>query len=228
MKTSKRNVKFFLTPAMAMLFANVFSGNRPVQADAIPYPDRGHYNPVTYAFTAATTGDVIGYFAGTDATYENKAGLLDDGVLTSAGYGLDDHKSSIGTSFDFGRVNAGDTLTFVLDNITLGSFAYSDPSLNVSYDTASDTLGHNHLYSTQYTATSPVFAGVPAGTFVAFEDQRFPSSDFSYDDENFVFTNVRSSVPEPAGLASAGAGAVLFCRRSRRAKPRERTADANG
>ena len=53
--------------------------------------------------------------------------------------------------------------------LSLGMDAYSDSSLNLSYDAVGQTE-HNHIYSTPYTATSPVFTGVPAGTYVAFED----------------------------------------------------------
>ena len=73
------------------------------------------------------------------------------------------------------------------------------------------------MYSTSYTATSPRLAGVPVGTYVAFEDLPFPGSDFNYYDENFVFTNVAAAnessvngaaVPLPA---AAWSGLVLLC-----------------
>jgi hypothetical protein len=201
-----------------------------VQADSIPYPGSGSYNPITYTFTAVNSGDIIAYFAGTDASHDNQLGLLDNGVLTSAGFGLDDHASSIGQVFDLGRVAAGDTLVFVLHDLTLGKFAYSDPSLNVAYDIAGEMIGHNHVYSTLYTATSPVFPGIPRGLYVAFEDLPFPNSDFSYADENFVFTNVQiSSVPEPtsAFLLTVGGTAVaalVWWRRDRWRQPPTRSA----
>jgi len=205
---------------------NVANGGRAVGAivlalfckqamakDDIPYPHSGKYNSTTYAFTAENTGDVVAYFAGTDATYDNELGMLVNGVSTGK-IGLDDHTSSIGQSFDLGHANAGDTLTFVLQVNTLKADVYSDPSLNLSYDTSGETLGHNHAYSTEYTATSPIFGSAPAGTFVAFEDERFPSSDFSYNDENFVFSNV--AVPEPASEMLGAVALVLIGRRPRR------------
>src|SRR5271157_4755256 len=195
-----------------------------VHADSIPYPNPGTYNPITYSFTASTSGDVIGYFAGSDASYDNRVGMLVNGVLTPEGFGLDDHSSSIGQSFDFGHANAGDTLIFVLDVITVGGFIYSNPSMNVGYDSPGETIGHNHVYSTDYTATSPVFAGIPPGKYVAFEDESFPNSDYSYADENFVFTNVQiASVPEPTSLILMTIGTVGIAVRSRcRSRTRKR------
>lgn len=180
------------------------------RADVIPYPDIGTPNPVAYNFTAAATGDVTAYFAGSAAGYDEQLGMLDNGVLTAAGFGLDDHTSSLGQSFDLGQVTAGDTLTFVVKILSpFVGYVYSDPALNTSYDT-SDVDGHNHVYSASYTATSPIIApNIPAGTYVAFEDLPFPGSDFNYFDETYVFTDVgvtTSDVPEPASLALLGIG----------------------
>jgi PEP-CTERM motif len=188
-----------------------FGAEHEAQAGPIPYPDSGTYNSTVYSFTAASTGDVIAYFAGSGATYDNQLGMLDNGVLTSAGYGLDNHTSAIGQSFDLGHVTAGDSLVFVLHNLTLAANAYSDPSLNVAYDSPDDTIGHNHIYATTYTATPPLFAGVPAGMYVGFEDLPFPGADFNYTDETFVFTNVQlaGAVPEPSSLALCGIAGVI-------------------
>jgi hypothetical protein len=199
---------------------------RPAHAaDAIPYPNSGTYNPITYSFTAATTGDVVAYFiGGSQAGYTNEMGLLVNGVQSPAGFGLNNHASNVGDSFDLGPVTAGDSLVFILNNLSLGQQAYSDPSMNVAYDSP-DVTGHNHIYSTPYTATSPVFGSVPAGAYVAFEDLPFPGSDFNYDDESFVFTNVGttpSTVPEPsslallAGMIVPGAASVIRRRRAAR------------
>ena len=212
-----------LVLAPLALGASLLGAQVAQAADAIPYPGSGSYNPVTYTFTATGSGDVVAYIVGGfSAGYENRIGLLVNGVDTGT-YGLVNHSSSVGDSLNFGAVNAGDTLTFVLDNLSLGQKAYSDASLNGGYDLLGWTGGHNHVYSTGYTATSPLFAGVPTGTYVAFEDLQFGGSDYNYDDESFVFTNATlipggPGVPEPAAwaLMLLGFGAIgLMARRGR-------------
>src|SRR5256885_699842 len=129
-----------LAGALALGFAQT------ANADSIPYPSMGSYNPTPYSFTATSTGDVVAYLVGGHgAGFSNQLGLRDNGVLTAAGYGLENH-SPYGTAFDLGPVTAGDTLTFVLHNLSLGMDAFSDESLNVAYD-SSGVTGHNHIYS---------------------------------------------------------------------------------
>ncbi len=181
-------------------------------ANSVPYPDRGAYHNTSYTFTAAQSGHVMAYMVGGfSAAYENELSLLINGTLTRAGFGLNNHASHIGTVFDLGEVDAGDTLVFVLRNYTLHQDLYSDATLNTTYDQAGAS-GHNHVYSVKDIA-SATFSGVPSGTYVGFEDQRFPYSDYNYNDLSFVFTNVSvatngavSSVPEPQSLAMLIAG----------------------
>jgi hypothetical protein len=109
--------------------------------------------------------------------------------------GLNNHTSPHGLALNFGTVNAGDTLVFEMINLSPGGVGpwYSDKSLN------SD--GVNHVYSTNFGGD----IAIPAGTFVAFED--LPNGgDFNYNDETFVFTNVSTTVPEPATLLLAALG----------------------
>jgi hypothetical protein len=184
------------------------------RADIIPYPTIGVVNPVTYSFTAASTGHVIAYFAGSTASYDNELGMLINGVLSPSGFGLDNHTSALGATFDLGAVKAGDALTFVLHNLTLGADAYSDPSLNGAYDSIDGPHAPvNHIYSTPYTGTGPIIDSIPPGTYVAFED--FPASnppDYNYHDETFVFTGVAAAAaPEPATLSLACLGIAGLC-----------------
>lgn len=186
-------------------------GAGQARADAIPYPCCG-YNNADYTFYASSTGDVFAYFAGSTAGYVNQLGLLVDGVASPNGYGLNNHTSSIGESFDLGFAHQGDVLTFALNSITLNKTVYSDPSMNDAYDNGPAILtpdGHNHVYSTPYTATSPVIGSIPVGTFVAFEDLPFPGSDYNYNDEDFVFAGVQTTPPPPA-VPEPGTWAIML------------------
>ena len=205
---------FFPRAATALALAAAAAQPASATAPTIPYGDPGTYNPVDVSFTAAATGDIMATFLGkSNALYENKVGLMINGVMSSAGFGLDNRTSNNASTFDMGTVQKGDTLVFVMDNITLGEFLYSDASMNAAYDSANDTLGHNHVYASPYYN--------PTYTYVGFEDQRFPGADFNYDDSAFLFTDVAiaPAVPEPqnATLLLAGLAAVGALVRRRRA-----------
>src|SRR5262249_1652079 len=147
------------------------------RADSIPYPNPGTVNPATYNFTAAFTGDVIAFFARNSASFENVLGLQINGVSTGI-FGLDNLTSHVGDSVNLGFAHAGDTLTFVMRNIVPGNGdLFSNPALNGPYDGLA--VGTQHIYSTSYTATSPIFGSIPVGVFVAFEDLRFRDSNFN-------------------------------------------------
>ena len=143
--------------------------------------------------------------------------MLVNGVDTEV-RGLNDHTSAIGDSLSLGMVTAGDTITFLDDILTTGQTWFSDLGMN--------TDGGNHVYSTPVTANQ-VYAGSPAGTYVAFEDLDFTSgSDFNYFGDTFIFANtsITPTVPEAstwammlAGFASLGLAAAH--RRARRTAP---------
>jgi len=216
--TSKTSVGalFGAIAGASLLFCSFGTSAR---ADTIPYPNPGTPNPATYIFTAAFTGDVIAYFAGSSASFENTLGLQINGVSTGI-FGLDNLTSHVGDSVNLGFAHAGDSLTFVMHNIKPGiGDLFSDPALNGPYD--GRTVGSQHIYSTRYTATSPIFGSIPVGVFVGFEDLPFKDSNFNYDDLTFVFTNVvvaETPVPAALPLFASGLGALglLGWRRKRR------------
>jgi hypothetical protein len=68
---------------------------------------------------------------------------------------------------------------------------------------------------------SAAYAGdglVPTGTYVAFEELPAGGTDFNYRDENFVFTNIATTVPEPATLATLAMGLGLMGALRRKAR----------
>jgi hypothetical protein len=200
----------------SLLFCSLGTSAR---ADSIPYPNPGTLNLATYSFTAAFTGDVIAYFARNSGSFENTLGLQINGVSTGI-FGLNNLTSHVGDSVNLGFAHAGDVLTFVMHNISPGiGDLFSDPALNGPYDGLA--VGTQHIYSTRYTATFPIFDSIPVGVFVSFEDLRFRDSNFNYDDLDFVFTNVTAAeTPVPAALplfaSGLGALGLLGWRRKQR------------
>ena len=182
---------------------------------AVPYPDAGTQNPATYTFSATSTGDLSAYFYGSYAGFSESLGVLVNGVDTGL-IGLNNHTTTPGAAFSFGKVNAGDTLTFYInvgDYIANRQYTYySDLALN------SDN--QHHVYASSYVGGASAFGGsaIPAGTFIGFEDLSLVhdgQSDFNYADQQFVLTNTTVStpaVPEPATWAMmlAGFGVIGF------------------
>jgi len=225
-------------------------------ADFIPYGAQGSgtligdQNPTSYTFTAANTGPVTAYFAGSTAGDYESLGLMVNGTVVTPhsgpmSYGswgvFPNQDTATGASVNLANVTAGDSLVFLIYDFTQGTTVYSKPSLNTGGYT-----GQNHVYSAPYTATSNItydtanlqydpsnthltfpldegFAiftneGIPAGTFVSFEDLPAAATDYNYNDEDFVFLNTSSTpIPEPGiGLSLLMLGG-LFLRRRRAA-----------
>ncbi|MCG2839687.1 PEPxxWA-CTERM sorting domain-containing protein [Sandaracinobacter sp. RS1-74] len=197
--------KFLLASAL------VFGAATAAQAALPQYPNPGTFNEADYSFTALATGDIVAYFAGHTAGYTNWLRLEVNGVDTGL-EGLNNQVTALGTSFNFGSVNAGDKLVFKIRVVNTGEYFYSQRSLNPD--------GLTHIYSADYAGGD---WGIPAGVYVGFEDL-LGGGDRDYDDLRFVFTNVGGGevggVPEPTTWAMliAGFGLVGVAARRRVAR----------
>jgi hypothetical protein len=200
--------------ATALSAALAFAGG--ASAGVIPYDHAGTINPAVYSFTAASTGPINAFFVGSSASLEENIGLLVNGVPTGL-VGLDNHTSSPGDEFNLGMAHAGDTLTFVM---FIPPAANSNGPFTWSSNLTDNSDLTQHIYSTDVTA-GQAFAGSPAGTYLGWEDLPASGADFDYNDDQYLFVNVKSTVPEASTwvmmLAGFGGLALAASRRARKA-----------
>ena len=168
-------------------------------AATISYPNVGTVAPVE-SFKAISSGDLVGYFYSSSAAYDNQIGVFVNGAQLG-GYALDNHLSTYGQSVNFGHVNAGDSVVFVLNVLTQGYKLYSNVALN------SDLT--NHIYATAFGGETNGGATIPTGLLVGFEDQAMSIADLDYNDEIAVFTNVAVN-PEPVSFVLFGTGLLAL------------------
>jgi hypothetical protein len=187
----------FILSALAIVLTTSIAAN----ADSISYPNAGTV-AAPHFFSAVETGDLVGYFNGSSAAYQNQIGVFVNGVQLG-GYGLDNHSSTIGQSVNFGHVNAGDSIVFALNVLSEGYKLYSNTALN------SDNV--NHTYATVFSGQTGGGATIPAGVYLGFEDQLATISDLDYNDEDVVFSNVGMTAnPEPMSFVLFGTGLLAL------------------
>lgn len=187
----------FILSVLSIAITTAITAN----ADSIPYPNAGSL-ATSHHFAAVETGDLIGYFLGSSAVYDNQIGVFVNGTQLG-GYSLDNHTSTVGQSINFGHVNAGDSIVFALNVLSEGYKLYSNTALN------SDST--DHAYATVFSGQSSGGVTIPGGVYVGFEDQLATISDLDYNDQEMVFTNVAILTnPEPVSFVLFGTGLLAL------------------
>jgi hypothetical protein len=157
----------------------------------------------TEAELIASGGSVVVYFAGESAGFDSVLSLISP---INVGPFFPNHSTPIGTALDLGTFDAGDVLRFRMDVLSTGQSFFTGPASGNP-----DNVIHVGHAIWAADATIPV-----NGVLVGFEDV-LGGGDRDYNDNTFVFTNVRSEtvVPEPSAiiLTAAGLTGLVLIRR---------------
>jgi hypothetical protein len=164
-------------------------------------------SPVTY--NGANGVGITAYFYSVSASDTDTISVWDDttkSFLLPTNAFNNQSPSTPGTSVVFTNSSLanGDVLYFDLFNT-------SYPTDTFSSNTATSPDGDNHAYITPFDGTIGSF-GTIVGTYVGMEDLPAGASDFDYNDDTFVFTDVSVNrqntdpTPEPSSFVLFGTG----------------------
>jgi Domain of unknown function (DUF4114)/PEP-CTERM motif len=193
---------------LLLLASLLAAGSSPLLADSFtPYPTVGSVAPTSVVTFAGGTG-ITAYFYSVSAADTDTISVYDEtthSYLSPAGVFNNQAPATVGTTVTFtsSTLEAGDVLAFELFNTSYpGDIFASDPSLS--------TDGVNHAYMTAFSGSIPDIAGTITGTYVGMEDLPASVSDFDYNDDTFVFTNVTptAATPEPSSFLLFGTGLI--------------------
>jgi PEP-CTERM motif len=191
-----------------LALASILSaGTTALHADSFtPYSNVSH--PITTStnatFTGATGTGINAYFYSVSAADTDTISIFDatTGTFLSPTNAFNNQSPSTpGTmvTFTSPTLHNGDTLVFDLFNTSFSGDTFSS-NLGTSPD------GDSHAYLTAFNGTIGSF-GTIVGTYVGMEDLPAGQSDFDYNDDTFVFTNVAAApTPEPSTFALLGTG----------------------
>jgi PEP-CTERM motif len=146
-----------------------------------------------YSVSASDT-DTISVYDATTKTYLSPQNVFNNQAAITVGSQV---------NFNSPTLADGDTLVFELFNTTYPNDVFaSDPSFS--------TDGDNHAYLTAFSGSIPDITGTITGTYVGMEDLPASGSDFDYNDDTFVFTNVveTAATPEPGTFVLLGTGLI--------------------